>query len=154
MSFSQPHPLGGGKKAKEMDEPKGVVEAGLRSGWCTIAAFYLVLPGLYIFKFRFWSNYSNLKRPGPPNGGWGREFSLFQGKCMLVKSVIWPNNAIYIYLYIVIILCVFDRQTLYCTYSIWGDVLHNNHMISNIHNIIMIDLEKNIILYRWCRLTD
>ena len=30
MSFSQPHPLGGGKKAKEMDEPKGVVEAGLR----------------------------------------------------------------------------------------------------------------------------
>ena len=34
-----------------------------------LLAFYFVLPGLYIFKFRFWSNYSNFTRPGPPNGG-------------------------------------------------------------------------------------
>ncbi len=27
----------------------------------------------------FWSNYSDLTRPGPPNGGLGREFLLFQG---------------------------------------------------------------------------
>ena len=27
---------------------------------------------------QFWSNYSDLTRPGPPNGGFVREISLFQ----------------------------------------------------------------------------
>ena len=33
----------------------------------------------------FWSNYSDLTRPGPPNGGLVREIPLISGKSRLVK---------------------------------------------------------------------
>ena len=34
---------------------------------------------LWIFMVCMWSNYSDLTRPGPPNGGLVREIPLFQG---------------------------------------------------------------------------
>ena len=39
----------------------------------------------------FWSNYSDLTRPGPPNGGLVRENLLFQGKAVRWNIIIWPE---------------------------------------------------------------
>ena len=38
-----------------------------------------------------WSNYSDLTRPGPPNGGLVREFPLFQGNLGWWNIIIWPE---------------------------------------------------------------
>ena len=45
-----------------------------------------------------WSNYSDLTRPGPPNGGLVREIPLFQGNLGWWNII--PFGQIYIYIYI------------------------------------------------------
>ena len=42
----------------------------------------------------FWSNYSDLTRPGPPNGGLVREIPLFQGNVGWWTIIIWPDGLI------------------------------------------------------------
>ncbi len=39
----------------------------------------------------FWSNYSDLTRPGPPKCSWGREIPLFRGNPGWWNIIIWPD---------------------------------------------------------------
>ena len=44
-----------------------------------------------LITYLIWPNYSDLTRPGPPKGSWGREILLFQGYPGGWNIMIWPN---------------------------------------------------------------